>query len=67
LPRDYSEHIGKTVKIYKAKLSIEGSDFWKNKDALILVLREPCEEPKAHMVLPKGEQPQRNDDKLERK
>ena len=53
LPRDFSEHIGKTVRIYKAKLSVEGSDFWKNKDALILVLREPCEEPTAHMILPK--------------
>ncbi len=27
LPRDYSEHIGKTVKIYKAKLSVEGLGF----------------------------------------
>jgi hypothetical protein len=67
LPRDYEKTIGETVVILKARLSIEGFSWLQNKDALILVLQGPYEEPKAHMVLPKGEQPQRNDDELERK
>jgi len=33
----------------------KGFSWLQNKDALILVLQGPYEEPKAHMVLPKGE------------
>lgn len=57
LPRVYEKTIGETVVIFKAKLSIEGTEWLQNKDALILVFRDSNKpyEPKAHMILPKAE------------
>jgi len=61
LPRVYEKTIGETVVIFKAKLSIEGTEWLQNKDALILVFRDSNKpyKPEAHMILPKaeGEQP----------